>query len=460
MAIALIFYNAPIALDDMFQYDMLARSMLNGEGFRWFAREDLEPLRPAMETFEILADLETPEDGLVTTFRAPGYPTFLYVLYHFGSLQTRFGLARVVQAVLSSLMAPMVVLLAFRMGTGRRVALVSGFAMAFYPLLSFYPVGLASENLFIPLVLLSFYALVRAADSTSFKATILAGLLLGAAMITRSIIAPFVLLASIWMGRFGQLGKRGPVLLLSLAFGICLPWAIRNSVIMGKPTFVETSLAYNLFVGYHPEGNGEFVSDVAVIPMTILDDVERNQFCMRSSLGFIRADPLEALVRVARRSAFFLGIEDREMTFFYSNNFLGVIPQPWLTGVYLLLVLPWIWTAIFAPYGVSQSPHRASAYLAMALFAGYALPHVFVLSEPRFHLALVPIALPFAAHGWMQRRRLAILIFKHSTWGRETILARMGYVILLLLWVWGFAIHWPRLLSVMGAGGNKIYLSY
>ena len=33
-----------IGLDDMFQYDMLARSLASGNGFRWYAKEDLNQL--------------------------------------------------------------------------------------------------------------------------------------------------------------------------------------------------------------------------------------------------------------------------------------------------------------------------------------------------------------------------------------------------------------------------------
>ncbi|HEX9385527.1 MAG TPA: hypothetical protein VF918_04355, partial [Anaerolineales bacterium] len=35
-----------IGLDDMFQYDMLARSIVSGNGFRWYAQEDLNQLAP------------------------------------------------------------------------------------------------------------------------------------------------------------------------------------------------------------------------------------------------------------------------------------------------------------------------------------------------------------------------------------------------------------------------------
>ncbi|HZM20623.1 MAG TPA: hypothetical protein VFC02_02705, partial [Anaerolineales bacterium] len=33
-----------IGLDDMFQYDMLARSLASGNGFRWYAQADLNQL--------------------------------------------------------------------------------------------------------------------------------------------------------------------------------------------------------------------------------------------------------------------------------------------------------------------------------------------------------------------------------------------------------------------------------
>jgi hypothetical protein len=33
-----------IGLDDMFQYDMLARSLASGNGYRWYARDDLRML--------------------------------------------------------------------------------------------------------------------------------------------------------------------------------------------------------------------------------------------------------------------------------------------------------------------------------------------------------------------------------------------------------------------------------
>ena len=42
----LLSYNLAIGLDDMFQYDMLARSLSTGHGFRWYAQDDLKLIAP------------------------------------------------------------------------------------------------------------------------------------------------------------------------------------------------------------------------------------------------------------------------------------------------------------------------------------------------------------------------------------------------------------------------------
>jgi len=42
LIVVFAFLRMPIALDDMFQYDMLARSLRSGNGYRWYAKDDVE----------------------------------------------------------------------------------------------------------------------------------------------------------------------------------------------------------------------------------------------------------------------------------------------------------------------------------------------------------------------------------------------------------------------------------
>ncbi len=453
----LFLLNAPIALEDMFQYDMLARSLASGRGYRWYAAEDVEVLKPYLAQYLDLSALRAPPEGLVTAHRAPGYPFFLAGLYLLIPSEHRFAAARLVQAVLAAFMSPLVAMVALQMKMGRRAAMMAAAGVALYPILLFYPVGLASENLFIPLVLLSFWLLLRAAGSGRLTPFTLAGLVLGFSTLTRSIFFPATVLASVWLYRLQQARNRGALLTLAVTLTICIPWAVRNTLTLKRLTFVESSLGYNLFIGYHPEGNGGFVADVAIKPLTILNDAERERFCTRTALQYIAADPVEAGRRVLRRVAYFMGVEDREFIWFYTNDFIGFIPQPWLGLIYSLLVVPWVSTVAFAVLGLSLSPERSSAGLAGALIAGYALPHFFIIAEPRFHLALVPLLMPFAAWGWLRRREVVRLARQYD---RKTLLALLFIVICAALWIWGIAHRWDLLMAIFGPEGNRLYLSY
>lgn len=459
---AVVFLNYPILLSDMLQYDMLAHSLVDGNGYRWYRAADVELYRPYLSQFMDLRSLQIPAEGVVTAFRAPGYPFFLAAIYDVAGASARIAAARLAQTALLALLAPLVTMLALRLGLSRRAASAAGMAMAFYPILLLYPVALASENLFIPLVLLAFLALEWARQRHGMWPPLLAGLVLGMAILTRSVVAPFAVLAGIWLWRFGRAGKRGALTFLIATFAICLPWAIRNTQVMGQPTFVEGSLGYNLYVGYHPEGNGGFEEDVAVYPLTIVDDVERDHFCMEAALGFIRADPGGALARVLRRAAFFVALEDRELSFFYASGLFGRIPQPWLGLLYMVLVLPWICTALLAPLGLLMTRNRPAAWLAVALVAGYAVPHLLVIAEPRFHLALVPVLLPFAALGWHERRQgRAFLLARRPTcrvWAVWPV--RVALAALIGLWCWSLMMNLNKLVALLGPEGHHLYLPY
>ena len=97
----LLTMNLGIGLDDMFQYDMLARSLASGHGFRWYAQEDLKLLEPYVDFDLSTASGYDPQYGLYTSFRAPLYPSFLALVYSSSGLGfTRFFAARIAQGIL------------------------------------------------------------------------------------------------------------------------------------------------------------------------------------------------------------------------------------------------------------------------------------------------------------------------------------------------------------------------
>jgi hypothetical protein len=77
----LLAYNLSIGLDDMFQYDMLGRSIVGGHGFRWYAQPDLDLIQQYV-TLD-LGSIHYDPRGIETAFRAPLYPAFLALVYFF-----------------------------------------------------------------------------------------------------------------------------------------------------------------------------------------------------------------------------------------------------------------------------------------------------------------------------------------------------------------------------------------
>jgi len=468
LALALVFLRAPISMDDMHQYDMLARSLIAGNGYRWYARADVETLQPYLEAyygFTLPVD-QVPVEGYRTVFRAPGYPFFLAGVYGASGLTHRFAAARLIQALMGASLAPLTALLALRLGLVRRTALLAGGIVALYPILIFYPLALASENLFILLLLAGTLLLLDAIERERIATTVGAGLLLGLATLTRSTLIAFLPLGALALWRSGaspaprgrSAGPRKAIVFSLVACLAIVPWAVRNSLVLGRPAFIENSLGYNLFVSYHPRGNGGFSFNVAGIPLRILEDDPRDRWAMEQAAGFIRADPVRAALLVPRRLVYFWGLEDREMLFFHSSGIFGAIPQPWLGLAYLLLVAPLVLTALAAPFGFALTPrHRG---LMLGLFAVGMLPHLLILAEPRFHLPLVPLLVPYAAAAWTQPGLVGRI--RQGLRGREPLwmVASAAGLLLLAIWMTHLYREWPQLVAAMGPGGNSLHFAW
>jgi hypothetical protein len=184
-----------IGLDDMFQYDMLARSLVAGNGFRWYAEEDLNQLA-AFVDFDLNSVEEyDPILGIPTSFRAPLYPTFLAIVYFFsGTGFSRFFAARLAQAIfLGAPLAPLTYWTSQRLfplssltsaskeergKKTERAARIAAWIVACYPMLLVYPLGLGTENPFFVLLLTSCFFLLKSNEQPSAANFLLSGFFL------------------------------------------------------------------------------------------------------------------------------------------------------------------------------------------------------------------------------------------------------------------------------------------
>jgi hypothetical protein len=461
-----------IGLDDMFQYDMLARSLANGNGFRWYAQQDLNQLA-AFVDFDLSSVKEyDPDRGIPTSFRAPLYPTFLAIVYFInGTDFSRFFAARLAQAILlGAPLAPLTYWVAQRPfppssfskdergKTSETVARIAAWIVACYPMLLIYPIGLGTENPFFLLLLTSFLFLLLSIEKPALSRLVLAGFFLALTSLTRSVILPFAVAAFFLLFFL----HRKQAILAILAFLLTIsPWIIRNSLLHQKLTGIETSMGYNLYLGYHPQGNGSFFFGPSLDLLTILDDAERDRIGTEKAIEFIRAQPERFIPLAINRLGFFFGLEKRVLMYFYGNNLLGYVPLPLLLTISAILLLPFVVISVSGAFGLAYLRWRIEHILLVLLFLGYILPHVFILSEDRFHLALVPYFAILAAQVWVHGLGL-LRVRWHESQAGKWIVSFAILAAFLLVANWGFELvrDADKIAQLLGPTGNQSYFPY
>jgi hypothetical protein len=396
---------------------------------------------------------------VLTSFRAPGYPVFLSLIYRLFGLQDRFFVARQIQAFVMATIAPLTWLLGKRLfPENEKVGKAAAWFVTFYPYLVIYPLALATEVIFIPLVLACVLVVLKAAESHRWQDYLLAGGLLGYAALTRSVVLallPFILL---WVWFLVRDRWCTLILLVSVLIFIS-PWAVRNTRLHSSFTSIENNMGYTLYMGYHPETEGKFQYPQSLELMHYLDDGERNRVGTEAAIGFIEDDPGRVPYLMLRKLGYFFGLERKVLTYFYANNFLGYIPQPWLTLLFTMFMLPFVILMSFAVPGLITQKWTRSRILIGVVLLIYFAPHLLLLAEPRFHLTIVPFLAVFTAYAWVEMKKIAAELVQP---GNRWMLVLTAAVIGLLLVNWGTEL-WldaETLKLLFGPEGNQLYLNY
>ncbi len=450
-----------IGLDDMFQYDMLARSLAAGQGFRWYALEDVALIQRYID-FDPTTHPDYDPRGLPTSFRGPLYPAFLAVWYRVAGLEHRWFAARLAQAVLGALVAPLTWALARALMPARpRAADMAAGAVSAYPMLVLLPLALATENLFLPLSLGLLVLLVRGprASAAPRWAAATAGVL-GLAMLTRSVAAVFVplVLARAWTAKRAR--ARSVVTALAVLVALCGPWLVRNARLHGRWVWLETSGGYNLYIGAHPDGDGTFYPPAAQELLYIVDDAERDAVARARAWAFIRQEGVgEFLRRTLHRLTAFYGLEKRVLMYLYSNGVLGAWPRAVLIGVLVVWLSPFALLMMMAIRTWAHGRRGPGWAWALAFALAYTAPHALILADPRMHLALVPFLASAAAWTWAYREQWrAAEAAPGGAWRRWA--GRAAQALLLAAWgadLWAQRARWRVLL---GPHGHEAHFDY
>jgi 4-amino-4-deoxy-L-arabinose transferase-like glycosyltransferase len=434
---------------DALGYHYLARSLITTHRFAYSTSDGSDvlgtPLYPLFMRFAY-SDLSAPD-----ALRTPLYPLFIATIYTLGG--PRPWLVLLVQALLDTLSCWLLFKALYR-PLNVRAAWGAALFYAIDPFLILGCATLMSEILFVFLLILAFYwvsvALQTSSARTSLRSYVLASLCLGGATLVRP-IAQYILGVLILFVIMRERRMLWPKVALSaLAFGlVLLPWMTRNAIVFGRPA-LSNSGSYNLLIlDVLPMEMAERHQDEAALQKALLAEAEQlmradgwspqqlNQFqradyWQRLALQYIRAKPLRFVTAYLRGMGHtFIGLGTSGYTVALRLPTVRVDPRAYPRlldllraffaqkgGVGLLiaaailayLIVSYLATGMGAIVSIVQ---RGRPILGFALLmALYFLVVTGATGTVRFKLPVIPFYLPFAGVGidylcarWQRRNK-------------------------------------------------------
>lgn len=180
----------------------------------------------------------------------PLYPSFLTLVMMLSKSVTWLSICNI---MLSSLLIWLVYQLSLQLSNRNiRLALYASLLCALNPTFLFFSPILASENLFVPLVIGALW-LILMNGHASFLRTLLAGFLMGFACLTRG-EAMFYMIAFIVITYCVTESKVQrflyPALLGAICIAVVFPWYLRNRKIFGPGVGISTSSGVNFYIAH------------------------------------------------------------------------------------------------------------------------------------------------------------------------------------------------------------------
>jgi 4-amino-4-deoxy-L-arabinose transferase-like glycosyltransferase len=372
-------------------------------------------------------------------FRVPFYSIFMAGVY------TLFGpqlfAVRMVQALLSTITIALTYVVARHVVSARGALFAAGI-VAFYPALILYAAYTMAETLFTVLALAAI-ALWLAQGKAPWWTALVAGVVVGAATLTRSV--GLAVLAGILLAEVVSIIRqrtlpdrvaiiRAPLLVAGCAI-VLAPWVQRNYSIYERFIPTDTASGFNALIGNYPGATGRHPGIPAVEAAAkeywsgARNDLERSEIGLRVARDYTLEHPARAFRLALLKVAYLFGVEGREHAWGYSYHLQGrrTANVVWVWGVAIIVSFPFVMTlasiGLWRP-GITRLP--AAIVIVCALVAVTGL-HVASFGDTRFHLPWLPLLAVLAA------RAFAPLAARPWTLARQTVLA---------MWLVAFALVW------------------
>lgn len=370
--------------------------------------------------------------GQLTSIRPPLYPALLASIYRVAGVQN-YQAVRGVQIVLSLLTTVLVYLLARRL-YDQQVAIAAAALHCFYPSLVGATNLVLTETLFT-LLLVGFLLLIERSLATQSRwALASAGVVLGLAALTRSVVwlfPPFAVLLIIAFSRQPTWPRRlASALPLVLGFALTLaPWTIRNTRLQETFTTVDVMGGRNVMMGnyehtpwHRPWAAIEMSGDQAwhvVLSrhhggLAGKTQGQIDKLAMKYALAYIAEHPGQTLARSSAKLLHFWQLE-RELVAGAKQGIWGPFDRLAVLAMAAVIVGVYAATMLLGIFGaVLALPRNWQMHVFLLVLIGFVTAmHCVAFGHSRYHLPLMPIVIVYAAAAWTKRGEL---LARWRTW--------------------------------------------
>jgi len=339
-----------------------------------------------------------------SAWRPPLYPLALAATFAVSG--DSITAAQVVNALLGTAVAGLTGLLAARL-YGRRAGLIALALAAVAPALVLVNITLLSETLFSVLALGAVLVALRARERLSLRWVAAAGLLAGAATLTRpnGVIVAAVVLVAVWRRPFlSRAAVLRPALAAVAVALVIAPWAVRNALVMDAFVPVATSGWYTAS-GMFNETSRADPRFPATWRVPLLDpeiaelledhprdgELERAHRLREYSLDFLREHPTYPAEATARNLLRYAHITDFDLSSeSWRSDGLGDRLAP-VANVYFMALL------VLAAAGIGLGALRKAPVWLWLLPVLLALSTAVVVTAIRYRTPVDPFIIVLAA---------------------------------------------------------------
>lgn len=328
---------------------------------------------------------------------APLYPLFMAIIYRLS------GNSNIAVQLVQCLLGMVSCLLLYAIGErlfNEWIGLIAAALSAVYPFLVYISSMLLTEQLFVLLLLLAIYLLVRSRDDLGYAFILGAGISLGLGALTRPAMLAFFPFCAVYLLLSNGIVqfKRHLVaacILLICAFLTIFPWTIRNYIKHREFILISTAAGRNLWLGNNDlAGASDRTATLVPVPDEIQHSLSElstpksiDNFYRKMAIRWIRENPTEFLNLYFLKFLNFWRVTPDYVTIVHKQKWINLTCIAILVPLYLLSFL-----------GIWKNRHRWKDHLIFyCALLSFPIGLSLFITSFRFRIPLDPILLLFSA---------------------------------------------------------------